>query len=170
MRPSSTLTAVQFVWENSNTRLKERGNSNISQQNTQLIHGLLDSTTLNICTARWIRPPVTLTSRGDLQLTRYSLQCLQDVVTHTVQTAVAYLKDFLSSCLHSDHIWTCYQVSVAMCHSAVFLWPKNVSYLLVYADWWYGNKVTLQQLLLNVAARAGRVRFTEVFKVRCDVV
>jgi len=49
------------------------------------------------------------------------LQCLQDVVTHTVQTAVAYLKDFLSSFLDSGCIWTCYQVSVAMCHSAIFL-------------------------------------------------
>jgi len=38
----------------------------------QLIHDSLESTTLTTYMVRWIRPPVTATSRGDLQLTHYS--------------------------------------------------------------------------------------------------
>jgi len=74
------------------------------------------------------------------------LQCLQDVVTHTVHTAVACLLVILRSCLDSASIWTCHQESVAICHSVVFLWPKNVFYLFIDIHWrWYENKVTLQQ-------------------------
>ena len=74
------------------------------------------------------------------------LQCLQDVVTHTVHTAVACLLVILRSCLDSASIWTCHQASVAICHSVVFLWPKNVFYLFIDIHWrWYENKVTLEQ-------------------------
>ena len=74
------------------------------------------------------------------------LQCLQDVVTHTVHTAVACLLVILRSCLDSASIWTWHQESVAMCHSVAFLWPKNVFYLFIDIHWrWYENKVTLQQ-------------------------
>jgi hypothetical protein len=63
------------------------------------------------------------------------LQCLQDVVTHTVQTAVACLLDILRSCLDFASIWTCHQESVTMCLFVVFLWPKNVFYLFTDIHW-----------------------------------
>jgi len=60
-------------------------------------------------------------------------------------TAVACLLVILRSCLDSASIWTCHQESVAICHSVVFLWPKNVFYLFIDIHWRYENKVTQQQ-------------------------